>query len=75
MWVYARHFTLVGNCGDLLGILEIIILSYAFLHSAIGIGKGALSMNIVGLPFTDVFSDPGIGKGTKTIRPGPHLYH
>ncbi len=53
---------------NLLGILELTVLEYAFRYSPIGIGEGALSVSFAIPEFTDVFVPIGIGRGALSVR-------
>ena len=63
-----EELKLVGG-GGFLGIKVFTVFPYAFFHSSIGKGKGALSVLFTILPFTVVFAPTGMGTSAKTINP------
>ena len=58
---------------NLLGILELTVLEYAFRYSPIGIGEGALSVSFAIPEFTDVFVPIGRCVGGKTVSPSRYV--
>ena len=58
----------LSDCGlGFLGIFELIVLKYTFFYFSIGIGKGALPVQVAIPEFTDVFVPIGFGIGALPV--------